>query len=245
MKLSAHETPTDRPLTPLQIKLQQRQEFYPRSRQRKRPFLVAGLHGKHLQPTPFPRGQHRRTHASANRSAARRLALPANHFFSSRELRLAHDHRKIQIRIRSRLPARARAERHHSLQLRVGAQPHQGLCTPLGVEPWPEIQLRPQWLWREPGDGRRHERRGGGRRCGGRRGDHGQTLPPLFRQKGAPVQPAEPLGHPRHAALPGLPITLPRSDRFLLSLTPPRSETASRCRRRDRSPSGPAAPGGA
>lgn len=72
MKPSAHETPTDRPLTPLQLRLQQRQEFFPRSRQRKRPFLVAGLHGKHLQPTPFPRGQHRRTHASANRSAVRR-----------------------------------------------------------------------------------------------------------------------------------------------------------------------------
>ena len=167
-------------------------------------------------------------------------ALPAKQFFSSRELRLAHDHRKIQIGIRSRLPPRARAEGHHSLHLRVGAQPHQSLCTPLGVQSWPEIQLRPQGLWREPGDGRRHERRGGGRRS-----DHCQTLPPLFRQKRAPVQPAEPLGHPRHAGMPGLPMTLPRSDRFLFSLTLPRSGTASRCRRRGRSPSGPAAPGGA
>ncbi len=198
--------------------------------------------------TAQPRGVcgagHHHIHPDPRGAQDQGKALPANQFFSSRELRLAHDHRKIQIRIRSRLPARTRAEGHHSLQLRVGAQPHQGLCTPLGVEPWPEIQLRPQWLWREPGDGRRHERRGGGRRGDGRRGDHGQTLPP-FRQKAAPVQPAEPLGHPRHAALQGLPITLPRSDRFLLSLTPPRSETASRCRRRGRSPSGPAAPGGA
>jgi hypothetical protein len=33
-----------------------------------------------------------------------------------------------------------------------------------------------------------------------------------------------------------LAITLPRSDPFLLSLTPPRSGSASRCRRRGRSP---------
>jgi hypothetical protein len=45
--------------------------------------------------------------------------------------------------------------------------------------------------------------------------------------------------------MPGLPMTLPRSDRFLFSLIRPRSGTASRCRRRGRSPSGPAAPGGA
>jgi hypothetical protein len=36
--------------------------------------------------------------------------------------------------------------------------------------------------------------------------------------------------------MPGLPMTLPRSDRFLFSLTLPRSGTASRCRRRGRSP---------
>ena len=199
--------------------------------------------------TTQPRGVcgagHHQIHPDPQGAQDQGKALPAIQFFSSRELRLAHDHRKIQIRIRSRLPPRARAKGHHSLHLRVGAQPHQGLGTPLGVEPWPEIQLQPQWLWREPGDGRRHERRGSGRRGGGRRGDHCQTLPPLFRQKGAPVQPAEPLGYPRHAAMPGLPMTLPRSDRVLLSLTLPRSGTASRCRRRGRSPSGPAAPGGA
>ena len=213
MKPSAHETPTDRPLTPFQLRLQQRQEFFPRSRQRKRPFLVAGLHGKHLQPTPFPGGQHRRTHASANHSAARRLRS-----------RPPPDPPRPPG---GRAPGKSAASKPVFQLPRVAAgarSPQDPDQNPL-APPRARASRRPP----QPAPQSAHSRT--------------KAFAHRWESSPGPRSSSGPSGFGVSQGMAGatnggagLPMTLPRSDRFLFSLTPPRSGTASRCRRLGHSP---------